>query len=147
MAQLRSFGAFTLAGISQLLSLIGSIATTLNQTVGTIPANILTGALSVYCVTSNATPGNQTTRTAAQLFADVSAQFGIPLTDPGLAGGLTYDLTIANSGAGTLTLLGGTGVTISGASATVAQNTSKTWIVNLQPLAATFTEVGSGDYA
>jgi hypothetical protein len=143
----KNFGAFTLAAVSQLIALLGSIVTTLNQTVGTIPANVLTGALSIFCISSNATPGNQTTRTAAQLFADLSAQWGIPLTDPSLSGGISYDLTIANTGAGTLTLVGGAGVTITGATATVPTNTTKTWLVVLLPTTATFTEVSVGTYA
>lgn len=144
---LQNFGAYTLAAISQLLALIGSLLTALNQTVGTIPANILTGALSVFCISTNAVPGIQTTRTAVQLFADLQAQFGIPLTDPALVNGFTYDLTITNTGAGTLTLAGGTGVTLTGPTQTVAQNTSRTWTVTLLPTKATFTCIGTGTYS
>lgn len=144
---LSNFGAFTQATAAQIMQLASSVLALLNQTVGTIPANILTGASSVFVLSSNATPGTQTTRTAALLFADAVAQLGIPLTDPSVPLGISYDLTIANSGAGTLTLAGGTGVTLSGPTQTVPTNTSRSWIVVLTPTAATFTSVGTGTYS
>ena len=94
------------------------LLTALNQTTGTIPANIITGGVIVDCISSNAAPGTQTTRTAAQMYAD----------DPCAYPGDQYQLRIANSGAGTLTLAGGAGVTTSG-TMTVAVATVRTFNV------------------
>lgn len=113
--------------------------TSLNQTTGTIPANIITGGDIVVCITSNATPGTQTTRTAAQLYAD----------DPTAYPGQSYLLRIANSGAGTLTLAGGSGVTVTG-TATVATTTFRDFHVRYGGTAdaptVTITNIGLGTY-
>ena len=111
--------------------------TSLNQTAGTIPAGVITGGPIVYCVQSNATPGTQTTRTAAQLYAD----------DPTSYPGQNYTLRIINTGAGTITLAGGTGVTVAG-TATVATNITRDYIIVVTGTAGapvyTITSVGSG---
>ena len=111
--------------------------TSLNQTTGTIPAGVITGGLEVFCVQGNATPGTQTTRTALQLYAD----------DPTSHPGNSYLLRIINTGAGTITLAGGTGVTVSG-TATVATNIFRDYIVVISGTAGapvyTITSVGSG---
>lgn len=113
--------------------------TSLNQTTGTIPANIIAGGDIVVCITSNATPGTQTTRTAAQLYAD----------DPTSYPGQSYLLRIANSGAGTLTLAGGSGVTVTG-TATVATATFRDFHVRYGGTAdaptVTITNIGLGTY-
>ena len=66
------------------------VVTALNATAGTLAAGIITGGSVTVCITTNATPGTQTTRTAAQMYGD----------DPGAAIGGGYLLRIANSGAG-----------------------------------------------
>jgi hypothetical protein len=140
---LVNFGAFTFSSAAQLLALCSTYFSTFaaGVTTGTIPANILTGGLDVFLQSAATTPGTQTTRTAAQLWADAIAQFGPFLNDPAiLTNGLQYTLTIAQTGAGTFTLAGGTGVTVTG-TATIAQNTSRQYIVNLTPTVATFTDV------
>ena len=124
---------------AQIVAQSKAVVTALNQTVGTIPAAVITGGSDVTMITTNATPGTQTTRTAAQLFAD----------DTAASIGWGYVLTICNSGAGTLTLAGGTGVTISG-TATVATNTSRFFTVvyggtNAAPT-VTITNTGVGTY-
>jgi hypothetical protein len=142
-----SFGAFTQSGLQQLLALAVSYSTlAAGVTAGTLPAGALTGGLTVFLNSAATTPGNQTTRTAALLFADAAAAFGVPLTDPSLVNGFQYELTITQTGAGTLTLVGGTGVTING-TATVPQNTTRRWVVNLLPTTATFTPVSVGTYS
>jgi hypothetical protein len=145
---LISFGTFGPGIASQLIALCGTFYTTFaaGVTTGTIAANVLTGALKVVLNSAATTPGNQTTRTAANLFTDAAAQFGLSLTDPALVNGLQYQLTITQTGAGTFTLVGGTGVTITG-TATIAQNTTRTFVVNLTPAAATFTSVDVGSYS
>lgn len=113
--------------------------TSLNQTTGTIPANIIAGGDIVVCITTNATPGTQTTRTAAQLYADDATAYP----------GQTYLLRIANSGAGTLTLAGGSDVTVTG-TATVATNTFRDFIVayggTAEAPTVTITNIGLGTY-
>lgn len=112
---------------------------TLNQTTGTIPANYITGGDFVVMLTTNATPGTQTTRTAVQMAAD----------DPTYWPGQAYILRISNSGAGTLTLAGGSGVSTSG-TMTVATNTFREFIVqygtNAAVPTATITNIGLGTY-
>ena len=126
-------------GKTEILPLVETNLTALNQTTGTIPANIITGGTRVVCITTNATPGTQTTRTAVQLWAD----------DPFAATGQGYHLRICNSGAGTLTLAGGTGVTVTG-TATVATNTYRDFVVVYGASAdvptVTVTNVGLGTY-
>jgi len=142
---LKNFGAFTFATAAQLLALAGAYLSIFAAGVvaGTIPANVLTGGLAVFLTSAATTPGAQTTRTAVQLWADAVAQFGTWLNDPAIqTNGLQYTLRIAQTGAGTFTLAGGTGVTITG-TATVAQNATSTFLVNLTPNAATFTYIGS----
>jgi hypothetical protein len=145
---LLNFGTFTQAAAQQLISAFDLNYSTFLAAVvaGVIPANVLTGGLNVSLNSASTVPGNQTTRTAAQLFADLAAQWGLPLSDPSLANGISYLLTITQTGAGTLTLVGGTGVTVSG-TATVPTNTTRTWRVNLQPTTATFTPISVGTYS
>ena len=77
---------------------------------------------SAICVMNNSgsTPGTYTTRTAAQMVADA-----------GLALGSPYLLLLVNGqGTGSITLAGGTNVTISG-TATVAPITARLFLVTV----------------
>lgn len=145
LGPVKNFGAFTAAAFAQMLAVFGTFYSTFAAgiTTGVIPAKVLSGGLDVYLNSAAITPGTQTTRTAAQLWADAVDQFGPALNDPAIStNGLQYSLTIVQTGAGTFTLAGGTGVTITG-TATVAQNATSVFVVNLTPTAATFTNVGS----
>lgn len=96
---------------------------------GTFPPNALTGAGTVAFTNTTATPGTLTTRTAAQLYADLTAQLGSP---PPV--GYQYLLILAHAGAGTLTLAGGTGVTVSSLTTgptTIATVTSRIYLVTI----------------
>lgn len=108
-------------------------------TAGTIPAGTITGGDNVTLITAATTPGTQTTRTAAQMYAD----------DPTAYPGRNYRLRISNSGATTFTLAGGTGVTVTG-TATVATNTFRDFAVVYggTPTAptVTITNIGLGTY-
>ena len=108
-------------------------------TAGTIPQGTITGGAQIDLVSASTTPGTQTTRTAVQMYAD----------DPLAYPGKVYRLRIAQSGAGTLTLAGGTGVTISG-TATVATTTYRDFMVVISGTADvplyTITNVGLGTY-
>ena len=78
----KNFGAFTAAAFAQILALVGTYysAFAAGVVAGTIPANVLTGGLDVFLNSAATTPGTQTTRTAAQLWADAVAQFGTAIT-------------------------------------------------------------------
>lgn len=83
-------------------------------------AGQLSGGAIVVMNNSGGTPGTYTTRTAAQMLAD-----------SGLVKGNRYLLLLVNGQAtGTLTLAGGTGVTVSG-TATVAANTARLFTVDV----------------
>ena len=113
---------------------------TLNQTAGTIPAGIITGGDFITVLQTNATPGTQTTRTAVQMYAE----------DPTAFINQRFTIRICNSGAGTLTLAGGTGVTVTG-TATVATATFRDFncIYGGTPAAPTLTitNIGTGTYS
>lgn len=88
------------------VALTNSIVTSLNATTGSLPAGAITGASDVTLVSSNATPGAQLVRTAAQMLADI----------PGAQVGFSWNLRIINNGAGNFTLTpdAGNTVTITG---------------------------------
>lgn len=99
---------------------------------GTLAAGNMEGAADVTLATSGATA--LTTRTAAQIFA------GVPNAVPGFS----YRLRIYNTNAGTLTLTGGTNVTITG-TATVATNVWRDYYVTLTDSThVTLQNLGSG---
>ena len=109
--------------------------TVTNSTAGatTAAAGDMTGASSCYLTLSAVGAANYTTRTAAQLFADM----------PGATTGLTWDITIRNTSAGTTTIVGGVGVTIVG-TATLATLTGRIFsAVFTSPTAVTLTSFGA----
>lgn len=124
---------------ADVLSFSSSKLTSINVTAGTLAAGNITGGDVVVLITTNATPGTQTTRTALQMYGD----------DPNAAPGVGYILRICNSGAGTLTLAAGTGVTLSG-TMTVATTTFRDFSVTYGGTTAvptmTITNVGLGTY-
>jgi predicted RecA/RadA family phage recombinase len=94
----------------------------------------ITGAAFTVLKSTNAAPGTYTTRTAAQMFTDI----------PGASVGLGYWLRVINTGAGTLTLAGGTNVTLTG-TMTVTQNTTRDFVVVFTDAThATIQDVGTG---
>lgn len=99
----------------------------------TAAAGDLTGAQSVVANYSAVGANNLTTRTAAQMIADAN-----------LSVGQSYDLEIMNTSGATMTLVGGTGVTISGV-ATIATTVARFYVVTVTGAAAiTIQSVGSG---
>lgn len=112
---------------------------TLNATVGTLPAGAITGTANVVLVSSNATPGTQTLRSAAAMLADIGVQAPF-----------VYNLRIVNTGAGTLTLAADTGatVTLGAGTYTVPTNTFRDFIVSFPTATtATVTTVGVGTWS
>lgn len=111
--------------------------TSINVTVGTLAAGVITGAAIVTVLSTNATPGNQTTRTATQMFNDAG----------NVQPGDSYLLQICNSGAGTLTLLAGTGVTLGSGTYTVVTATCRTFVVTYTTATAlTIQTIGAGTW-
>lgn len=121
-------GAANLQSVSLPAAQFTSIATGN----GTLAAGAMEGSAFVTLATSGATA--LTTRTAAQLIAGI----------PGGQVGSTYVLRVYNTNAGTLTLTGGTGVTITG-TATIATAIFRDYQVTVTGAAAvTMQNLGSG---
>lgn len=107
-----------------------------NATSGTTTAAAgdLTGAQNVFLTLSAVGAANFTTRTAAQMYGDMS----------NIRPGDTYFCRILNTSGGTTTLVGGTGVTITG-TATISAGAFVDWAVTVTSASAiTFQRVGSG---
>lgn len=119
-------GSFTVDTVADLLNVSTTAASVALTAGGTFPANALTGAGDVTLVNTTATPGTVTTRTATQMYADLSTQLGIQPPN-----GLTYVLRITHSGAGTLTLAAGTGVTFGTGTYTVATSNFRDFYVTI----------------
>lgn len=121
----------------KLNALMASSFTTYNVAgPATLPVGAVTGAGDVSLLSTNAAPGTQTTRTAAQLIAD-----------GGLVIGQSYNLRIANSGAGTFTLAGGTGVTLGTGTNSVATATFRDYVVTVNSASAiTIQTTGNGSF-
>lgn len=99
---------------------------------GTFLAGDISGGTYTVLASSGATA--MTTRTATLMFGDV----------PNAQAGLSYYLRIYNTNAGTLTLTGGTGVTITG-TATIATAIWRDYVVTLNSATTlTMQNVGSG---
>ena len=123
-------------GNSQEDSLPAAKYTSINATVGTLAAGNITGADRVFLVSTNATPGAQTTRTATQMFADT----------PNAKIGQTWTVRIQNTGAGTFTLTADASVTLGGtAHAAILTNTWVDYVCTFTSgTAMTMNAVGSG---
>ncbi len=101
-------GAFDETAVNDILITLGSTISTL-ATAGPIvfPANAITGTDDVFLLTTAATPGTMTTRTAAQMYADIVGLVGTQNVN-----GFAFTLRITNTViTNTLTLAAGTGVT------------------------------------
>lgn len=110
---------------------------------GTMPAGAMTGAASVALVNTTATPGTITTRTAAQLYADLQAALGLQNIN-----GFQYAFRLTHTGAGTLTLAAGTGVTFGTGTYTVATVTFRDFVVTVtSPNAITIQTTGTGTWS
>ena len=109
---------------------------TINVTTGTLAAGNITGADRVFLVSTNATPGAQTTRTATQMFADT----------PNAKIGQTWAVRIQNTGAGTFTLTADASVTLGGtAHAAILTSTWVDFVCTFTSgTAMTMNAVGSG---
>lgn len=137
-----SLGTLNPYNLGQILVLLGpSLVTNTSAASFTITAGQMTGSLDVYFLMSGAPSGGitATSRTAAQLYADIAALLGF---NP--PAGYSFRFTINNQAGQTVTLAGGTGVTVSG-TATVASTDSRTWAVVVNSATSvTITNVSSG---
>lgn len=137
-------GAFDESAVTDLIVTNGSQITLYNVAgPSTAPANLLSGADDIFVVSSNAAPGTLTTRTAAQMYADLQTLIGVQNLS-----GFLYTIRITNTGAGTLTLAAGTGVTLGAGTYTVLTATYRDFVVNVVgPGAITITTTGLGTYS
>lgn len=128
----------TMTGLSvtQLTDMPATKYGTMNATTGSLAAGALTGAESVYLLSTNATPGAQLVRTAAQMLADL----------PNGQVGQTWTARIINSGAGTLTLTTDAGATVTmTGTMTVLTNTWRDFVLTINTATtATVQSVGTG---
>ncbi|HYM35319.1 MAG TPA: hypothetical protein VET48_07975 [Steroidobacteraceae bacterium] len=132
-------GALDHSALLALLLAFGSSFTTMAGVNVTLAPGAITGSLDVYLTSTGNGANALTTRTAAQMFADLCAAFG--LND---VTGLSYSLTITNTGNNTVTLTAGTNVTLTG-TMTIATNTTRTFVVTVNgPNAITIQSVGVG---
>lgn len=117
----------------QLARLPLSQFTSISSGNGTLGAGAIEGSQFCTLATSGATA--QTTRTAAQMIANI----------PGAQIGMTWLIRVYNTNAGTLTLTGGTGVTITG-TATIATNVWREYQATITSLTAvTLQNLGAGN--
>lgn len=120
--------------ISENCPLPNAKLTSINATTGSLAAGAATGARTVYLTSTNAVPGAQLVRTAAQMLADI----------PNGVIGTSWTLVITNTGAGTLTLTTDAGATVTmNGTMTVPQNTTRTFYVTI--LTATTASVTAQD--
>lgn len=91
----------------------------------TLTAGLMTGAAQVFLLATAANGTSLTTRTASQIYADLQLATGLQNLN-----GWVYFLRVTNTSAGTTTLVGGTGVTITGP-ATLATNTFRDYVVTV----------------
>ena len=112
------------AAVWQVTSLPVAQYTSISSGNGTLAAGAIEGAQNCTLATSGATA--LTTRTAAQMIAQIG---------PAAIVGLTFFVEVYNTNGGTLTLTGGTGVTITG-TATIATTKARAYM-------ATITGVGA----
>lgn len=135
-----NFGAYNQDAAAQTVVQCSSQQNT-DAVVGahTLVAGVLGGFDTNYLFVTAAGGVNVTTRTAAQIYADAAAALGFnPPTN------FIQEFIVVNTGGGTVTLVGGTGVTISG-TATIANNAVRTYTVLIaSPSSVTITNVGSG---
>lgn len=134
------FGSFDASAAIDILQSQG-VAQTVALTPSTIiPAGLITGALDVILINTAANPLNQTTRTAAQLFADITAALGFPPP-----ANFQYFLRIVHQGAGTLTLVAGAGVSLGTGTTTVLTTANRDYLVTVvNPGSVVIQTTGSG---
>jgi hypothetical protein len=119
-------GSFSIDAAIDVMSLQNQSQSLALTASGTMPAGALTGAAIVGLLNTTNTPGTITTRTAQQMFQDMTSELGF---EP--PANFTYFLRITHTGTGTLTLAAGTGVTFGTGTYTVATNTFRDFSVTV----------------
>jgi hypothetical protein len=111
--------------------------TTASITAATFSAGQITGGGYTVFTNTNASPGTCTTRTATLMFGDITGAFS----------GMAYTLRLVQTGAGTMTLGAGTGVTLTG-TMTVPQNTTRDFVVTFNSTTTcTIQAIGTGTFS
>lgn len=136
LVTLTSLAAVSIQGVATIGNqpVLGSQYKAQNSGTGVVPAGNMAGAAICYLSNTNATPGNQTTPTAAALLAAI----------PGAEVGFSYTLRLINTAAGTWTFVADGSVTLTG-TATIAQNVTRDYVITfVTATTATMQSVGSG---
>jgi UDP-N-acetylmuramyl tripeptide synthase len=132
-------GAVDASFALDILQLLSAQFSATNVSAAVIPAGLITGTAEVYLSSTGANGTTITTRTAAQLYADLQAATGLANIN-----GWSYQLRITNTSGGITTLGAGTGVTLTG-TMTIANNTFRDFVVTVNnPNSITITSVGTG---
>lgn len=132
-------GAVDASFALDILTFLSSIFVSTALSAATLTAGLITGAAQVFLTASAASGTSLTTRTAAQLYADLQAATGLSNIN-----GWSYLLRITNTSGGTTTLAAGTGVTLTG-TMTMLTNTFRDFVVTVNnPNAITIQSVGTG---
>jgi len=133
-------GAYDQSAISDIVSSQCQATSLALTAASTLPQGAITGALDVLLISTGANPGNQTTRTAAQMYADLTAALGFQPQN-----GFQYFLRIVHQGAGTLTLVAGTGVSLGTGTTSIATTGNRDYVVTVNsPTSITIQTTGSG---
>lgn len=117
---------------------------TTSQASGTLVATSIAGATECYVSSSGATA--LTTDTAANIIAQLQNAIAVAIASASVPSvqGLTYTLYVRNTNAGTLTITGGTGVTITG-TATLATTVERQFLVTISsPTTVSLQDLGGG---
>ena len=142
-SQVLAFGAFTTEALKAIFANAGSQFQASAVSNAAIPSGLLTGAADVVLNTTANGANALSTPSASQMIADEIAALS-PYLNPSQLLGLSWELTIQNTGNNTVTLSGGTGVTING-TATIATATWRKYIVTVTGTTSiTLQNVGSG---
>jgi hypothetical protein len=138
------YGALTVDSANDIVDTVNQFSSAALTASGTFPQGALTGGAVVGFLNTTATPGTVTTRTAQQMYADMTAELGFAPSP-----GFDYFLRIVHTGAGTLTLAAGTGVTFGTAGTyTVATTNYRDFIVTVTNAGAiTIQTIGYGTWS
>jgi hypothetical protein len=143
MSPLSHQGSLDLTAIQDIINSQSMGQTLALAANSALPAGAITGSQDVVLINSANGPGTQTTRTAAQMFSDLTQSLGY--TPPA---GYQWFLTIVHQGTGTLTLAAGTGVTLGSGTNSVATTGNRTYLCTLNTAgpspAITIQTTGSG---
>jgi hypothetical protein len=136
-------GSASVDFVNDILSISSTGANVALPAGGTAPVGAFTGGGDITLVNTTATPGTVTTRTAQQMYADITTALGYAPALP-----FQYLLRITHSAAATLTLAAGTGVTFGTGTYTVVTNSFRDFVITVTSAGAmTWQTSGTGTWS